>query len=290
MTSRLRKEPEYGVDERLVMPETRFEVIDGEVVYVSPAEPPHATRHSELSALLEAHVADGFDCASDMLTRTSELGDMAPDASVFPAAPDPRTGERQLEQLAFEIAASESLAHAGRKASRLSARGLRRVFAIDVDRRRALEWSPRTETWKILANDGQIADPALAVPLPVAALVGAARADDAVARALLARGNAVLLAALDERAAEGKTEGKAEGKTEGKIEGKIEGRIEGKIEALLAVLASRGVRVGKADWRKIRAARDDATLDAWLLRATACSSARELLAAGSRPARRPRGR
>ena len=82
----------FDVDERLVMPETRFEIIDGEVIYVSPADPPHATRHSKLSALLEAYAAPGYEAASDMLTRTSEKGDMAPDGSVYPLAPDPNTG------------------------------------------------------------------------------------------------------------------------------------------------------------------------------------------------------
>ena len=47
-----------------------------------------------------------------MLTRTSEKGDMAPDASVHPAAPDPRTGGRQLEDLAFEVVSTERLSAA----------------------------------------------------------------------------------------------------------------------------------------------------------------------------------
>jgi hypothetical protein len=36
------------------MPESRFEVIDGRVVYVSPADEPHATQHAKLNALVEA--------------------------------------------------------------------------------------------------------------------------------------------------------------------------------------------------------------------------------------------
>jgi hypothetical protein len=61
------------VDERLVMPESGYEVVDGQVVRVSPADPPHASRHSKVSALLEAYVVPGYDAA-----RTSALGDMAP--------------------------------------------------------------------------------------------------------------------------------------------------------------------------------------------------------------------
>ena len=67
---------------------------------------------------------------------------------------------------------------------------MRRVFAIDVTAR-ALEWSAarRLET---LDAASHIEDPALEVPLPIAAMVHAAKADDAVARALVARRNPVI--------------------------------------------------------------------------------------------------
>src|SRR5262245_1384695 len=130
-----------SVDERLVMPETRYEVIDGKVEYVPPSDEPHGSRHSKVSALLEIYAAKNYDVASDMLTRTSAKGDMAPDASVFPAARDEQTGGRKLEELAFEVLSTERLSHAAKKARSLAARGVRRVFGIDVERRRALEWS-----------------------------------------------------------------------------------------------------------------------------------------------------
>ncbi|MCA9514118.1 MAG: Uma2 family endonuclease, partial [Myxococcales bacterium] len=207
------------------MPETRYEVVGGEVVYVSPADQPHGSRHSKLSALLEAYVDDDFDAAADMLTRTSEKNDFAPDGSVYPAAPDPETGGRQLEHLAFEVVSSESLSHAGKKAAELAKRGVRRIFALDVERQRALEWSRETGSWSLLHGDAVIEDEAFVLPLPVHALVSAARADDAVARALLAKANPVLTAALAETAAQSKAEGKAEASAEG----------------LLAVLATRGL-------------------------------------------------
>ncbi len=91
------------VDERLVVPDQGYELVDGRVVEVSPAKEPHSTRHTRLAALLEAHVHEGWLVALDMLTRASQREDFAPDASVYPAARDPETGGRQLEQLAFEI-------------------------------------------------------------------------------------------------------------------------------------------------------------------------------------------
>ena len=95
-------------DTRLVAPESRYEIHDGQVAYCLPADQAHGSRHSKVQAVLEAYVADDFDVACDMLTRTSVLDDMAPDASVYPSAPDPVTGGRQLEQLACLLYTSPS--------------------------------------------------------------------------------------------------------------------------------------------------------------------------------------
>jgi Uma2 family endonuclease len=246
------------------MPETRYEVIHGKVEYVPPADEPHGTRHSKISALLEAYAAPAYDVASDMLTRTSEKGDMAPDASVYPAARDAVTGGRQLEELAFEVVSTERLAHAAKKARALVERGVRRVFAIDVERRRALEWSRATNGWEILSPDAVIDDRALALPLPIRPLADAAKADDAVARALLSKKNPVL-------------EGALAAATE---LGEQRGVHLGKIAALLSMLAGRGLEMSKEAEEQIRAEQDEATVEAWLRRAGTCRSVDELLAMG----------
>lgn len=247
-----------AVDDRLVAPESRFEISDGKVVYVAPADEPHGTRHSKVAALVEAHARDDFDVAVDMLTRTSVLDDMAPDVSVFPRARDPETDGRQIEQLVFEICSTERLRDAGGKAAKLVGRGVRRVFVVDVERRRALEWSTATESWQILGPDEEITDSALAAPLPVAALVDAAKADDAMARALLAKGNPVLVSALRESHDTGAAEGKAEGKAEALA------------ESVLAVLEARGLPVPAAAEAQIRATRDLSSLQTLLRRAATC--------------------
>jgi len=245
------------VDERLVAPESRFEIWDGRVEYVTPADEPYATRHSKLSALLEAHVGEGYEVASDMLTRSSALDDVAPDASVFPAARDARTGQRQLEELAFEVASTEALSHAGRKAQKLTQRGVRRVFAVDVTRQRVVEWSEATDSWRILDHDAVIIDRTLAAALPVRALVSAAKADDAVASALLAKRNPVLVAALDQE--------------------RSKGNAEGKLEALFAVLAARGLTPTVAERTTLEAELEASRLDARLKAAVRCASVAELL-------------
>jgi len=270
-----------AVDERLVVPEMRFEIIAGKVEYVPPADESHGSRHSKISALLEAYAAAGYDVAADMLTRTSDKGDMAPDASVFPRARDPRTGGRQLEELAFEVLSTERLAHAAKKAHALSERGVRRVFAVDIEKRRALVWSASQKIWDVLPPDGTIEDRALALPLPIRALVEAAKPDDAVAQALITKKNPVITRAI-QRASQagerrGKLEGQLAGKLEGRIEGHLEGQLEGKIEALLAVLDARGLEIKKKQEKRIRAERDEATLGGWIRAAASCASIADLL-------------
>lgn len=252
--------PPIPVDERLIAPDTRYEVIDGRVCYVSPADPPHASRHSKLSALLEAYVAPGYDAASDMLTRTSETGDMAPDGSVYPSDPDPHPGGRQLEEVAFEVVSTGRLPAAGDKAAALCGGGVRRVFAIDVAERRLLEWSRPAARWEALGAEAVIEDRVFVIPLPVAELMGAAKADDGVAKALLAKRNPVLMRTV----------------AEGEERGRARGLAEGKAEALLALLRARGLAATEAEERRIRGA-GEAEVDRWLERVVSCRSVAELL-------------
>jgi len=269
------------VDARLVEPNTRYEILDGVLVHVPPADPPHGMRHAKLAALVDAHAGNDFVVAVDMLTRTSRTNDFAPDVSVFPAAPDPVTGGRQLEHLAFEIASTQSLSRAGDKAAKLIARGVRRVFAIDVERSRALEWSATLDTWSVLESAAHIEDRALAAPLPIAALLHAARADDVVARALIVKRNPEIEAVRAQDRMEsllrGRAEGEAEGLLRGRVEGEAEGLLRGTARAILAILAARSISIEPAARARILAERDPDRLDRWLVRATIYSGIDEIL-------------
>jgi flagellar biosynthesis/type III secretory pathway protein FliH len=201
--------------------------------------------------------------------------------SVYPRAPDPRTHGRQIEQLAFEVVSTQSLRKASDKAAKLVRRGVRRVFAIDVKRSRALEWSAAQNTWRVLKPSGQITDRALDVALPIAALIDSARTDDAMARALIARRNPVIEAM------------RARGKAEGVRRGEAKGLRRGKAEAVIALLAARRVRLNHTLRNRILGERDLARLERWLARALACTSAAEFLAddlATGRPQRPVRTR
>jgi len=178
-----------AVDEHVVPEGAGWELLDGERIKIPPSEEPHATQHLDLGYVLRAHVAEGFTVATDLLTRTSEDTNFAPDVSIYPAARDPLTGGRQLEALAFEIVSEQSMAVPTRKAIALIKRGVRRVFAIKLRKhtQTLLEFDLDANAWVTLAPSTPITDPTLALPIIVNDLLRAAHADGAVARALLAR-------------------------------------------------------------------------------------------------------
>jgi hypothetical protein len=225
-----------AVHERLAPPETRLEYLDGVELFAAPADPPHARLHATLAYVLEAHAAPGYLTAVDMLTRTDEASDFAPDASVFPATYDARTGGRKLEELAFEISNRQGLGVATRKARELARRGVRRVFCLRVGQGRLLEWSREADGWQVVADEAQLDDRCFVRPVPVRVLVGAASADEAVVAALRARGVPALEAAVAEGEARGRAEGEAAGEARGRAEGEAAGEARGRAAGLRAAV------------------------------------------------------
>jgi len=132
--------------------------------------------------------------------------------------------------------------------------------------RRGEGFTASTRLIYLVSGRGRLSEgQALAAPLPIEALVHAAKADDAVARALLAKQNPVLEAAL------------ASQRVEGKVAGLAEGKLAGLAEALIAVLQARGIELEPPDEDRTHAEEDAGTLRRWLAGATTCRSPRELL-------------
>lgn len=258
------------VDDHLVEPEiTRDEIIGGRRMVASPAHPPHATRQTDLDYVVRAHVAAGYVAAADLLTRHDEESDFASDTCVYKEGIDPETGARYLEEIAFEVVSEQNERIVTEKAFRMHRRGVRRIFAVMVKGpRRACEWAPESQGWRPLDAGSRIEDPCLAVPLAVAALLDAAVADNAVAQALITKGNP----AIREREEEARSEGEARGEAKGKEEGLAEGRA----EAILQVLDARGIAVSTTQRQEILGCHDLARLDRWLRRAALVSSADEV--------------
>jgi hypothetical protein len=248
------------LDEHLVEPEvTRDEIIGGRRVVAMPAHPPHATRQFKLDYVLEPHIAPGYIGAADLLTRVDADSDFASDACVYKAEIDPQTGTRHLEEIAFEVVSEQNEGDATEKALRMHRRGVRRIFAIFIKgQRRVCEWSAESRGWRLLDPSSHIEDPCLEVPLPVAALLDAAAANQAVVEALAAQGDP----AIRRREAAARSEGEAIGKS----------------KTILQFLDARGIAVSPSQREEILRCDDLDRLDRWARRAALASSAAEVLA------------
>ena len=245
-----RNESLPAVDDRLVAPEAHAEIVDGIVYRTMGANPPHAIEHLHIARVFGDCLAKGYEGAVDMLTRSDEDTDAAPDVSVFPTGPDPVTGGRKLEEIAFEVLDAERLSHTTTKAEKLARRGVRRLFCIRVADRRVLEWSHEHNDWQALEATAEIQDRCFRIPIPVAALVDRVLADDTVARALLAGKNRVLEEALAQ--------------SQGK--GHKEGTLQSHRKLVLAALAARGPLT--ASQRELVTRCDDVSiLEGWFGRA-----------------------
>jgi hypothetical protein len=195
------------LDERLVRPETREEMVRGRRVLAMPSNPSQGDRHFRLDYVIGAHVKEGYIGSTDLLTRSSESSDFATDTCIRRDGTDPRTGTRYLEELAFEVVNEQSPRDIAERAEDLTARGVRRVIAVFVKTGEVCEWSPRSGTWRKLDPEASFSDATLARPLRVGELLDAAEADNAVAQALLAKRNPVMIRAQEESRAEGTVEG-----------------------------------------------------------------------------------
>jgi hypothetical protein len=253
-----------GVSDHVVTPGTREELLRGKRIHVAPSNPEHADPHFNLDVALGVHVAPSYVGSTDLLTRVAHDGDFASDTCIRRAGIDPATGQRYLEEMAFEVVNTQRLSDVTAKAEDLSARGVRRVFAVFVRRGVVSEW--RGDQWEPLADDSVIEDACLAAPLPVVALLRASELGGATVRALLTRNEPELLRLLSER------------EQRGELRGEQRGELRGRRVALRTLLTARGLVPDDALSARIDACDDVATLDAWMLRAATATSAAEALA------------
>ncbi len=248
------------VDDHVVEPESsrREVMIGGRIVQALPANAPHGRQNAALDYVLYAHLAPGYGAATDLLTRFDKRNDFASDTAVLKDGTDPATGTRYLEELAFEVVSEQqSEKVVTRKAPTMLRRGVRRVFALFLKKGELREWQPGEDAlhggrWVLLDPDSSIEDPALSRPVPVRALLDAARRDDAVAEALLARGNPVL--------------------RRNRAEGIAEGEAKGKADSILTILEKRGLAPDADACSRLRSCKDLRALDRWLERALVAGS------------------
>lgn len=254
-------DPFPRVDDHLVEPEvTRDEIIGGQRIVPSPAQPPHADQHGLLVYVLQARMRPGYTAAVHLLTRVDEESDFATDLCALKEGIDPETGTRYLEEIAFEVVLEQDEDLVREKARRMHRRGVRRIFTVWVETQRVCEWSAESGTWRPLEAGAQIEDSCLVTPFRVAALFDAMEADNSVVEALVAKGNPVL------------REREAAAEARGEARGKARGEARGFAQAILVVLEARGLAVSQERRQEILSCQDLNRLHQWLRRAALASS------------------
>jgi hypothetical protein len=253
------------VSDYVVETETDVELVNGELRIVAHAGPLHSRQLNQVSSVLRAYAARGHGVDIDLLTRQDAVNNFSSDLCIRRDGVDPATDDRYLEELVFEVRHTVDPDDLTYRARIMAACGVRRIFAIPVRGDAAgseiiagpvAEWEPAGERWRACGDGDVITDPCLLLPLPVRALLDPAEADAAVIRALLAKGNRVLLAYLDTRYRAG------------------EARVAR--EHIHAIMQSRGVAMDAAAHARIAACSDLAVLERWLMRAPYAASASEL--------------
>lgn len=149
------------------------------------------------------------------------------------------------------------------KLSELLERGIQYIWVVRLTGPLRVEVYSPGQKMQLVPADGELRAPGvLQNPVPVRALVDREVALEATLRNLLNRKGYASLEAL---------------RAEESAKGRAEGEARGKAESILAVLGARGLSVPEPVAAQIRACRELASLDAWLLRAMTVSSAAEVL-------------
>lgn len=194
------------VDDQIVRPETREELVRGRAVLAMPAKEGHADRHHTVDYLTGGCIAPGYVGSVDLLTRVGPRSDFATDTCIRREGIDPATGSRYLEELVFEIVNEQSMSDITERAEDLSRRGVRRIIAIFVKKNEVREWSPTRADWLVLDPAGAFEDRTLTQPIPIRALLDRTEADNAVVRALRAKENPEVMAVKREGLEEGRVQ------------------------------------------------------------------------------------
>ncbi len=235
-----------------------WERIGGERREALAANPDHGDPHFEIDALVKAHLAGGYVGSVDLKTRVSKRQEYASDTCVRRAGIDPATGRRYLEELVFEVVHKRSAKETKARAEGFAERGVRRQLGVFVKGKTIHQWLPEENDWgEPLDLQGSLDDPCLAVDLPLAALFDPALAELAIARALEAKDNPVILDIKDKSEKRGEKHGRA--------------------ESILTVLQVRGLVPTRQARDRILAVTDAETLERLLRRAASASAIDEVL-------------
>jgi hypothetical protein len=212
---------------------TGEEVIRNRKVIALPANKEHADAQAHLSVALSFQLRPGYVLSVELLTRVLVGSNFATDVCIRKAGIDPTTGDRYLEELAFEVVNEQSTRDVTEKAEDMTRRGVRRVFTIFVKTGEISEWSQsRGEFVALPKQNGVLVDHVFVRPVAVKALIDHAVGEIEAARALIAKKNPEIMKLRQEGFDEGRDEGHKKGLDEGHKKGLDEGHKKGLDEAL----------------------------------------------------------
>ncbi len=226
------------VDAHIVTPEVTYdEIIRGRKVSAMTALYPHAKAQNELAFLIAPHVKSGYVALTELLTRAAVGSDFGTDVCVCREGTDPETDSRYLEEISFEVVNEQSMRDVTEKAEDLILRGVRRVFGLFVKTGKVCEWSKAEDKFVPMNKDGVIEDPLFVRPIAVKALVDFALCEDEVARALIVKNNAAIVAFKQHAHTLGVDEGVLKGRRDALIDqlgerfGDVPTEVHGRIHA-----------------------------------------------------------
>jgi Uma2 family endonuclease len=121
----------------IIDPDARVELIEGELIQMSPQSVPHARFVRWLSQYFARRLAEGVWEVSPQCPAVLDIHNVPePDIYIFPSSVDDRNMKGSDIALAIEVAVSSLAYDLGRKARLYAKHGVQEYWVIDVERRR----------------------------------------------------------------------------------------------------------------------------------------------------------
>jgi Uma2 family endonuclease len=116
----------------------RLELLEGEIIEMSPQKPPHASAVARLNEILVSRLSGRFSIRPQLPTALDDWSEPEPDLVVCRARPDHYAGSHPSPHdvlLAIEVSDSSLSYDRGRKAAAYAAAGIAAFWIVDLNAR-----------------------------------------------------------------------------------------------------------------------------------------------------------
>lgn len=125
----------HMMEQGVVDPSAKFELVEGEIVPMSPRGPLHQSLQRWLSRALTIAIADRFWVAPGSTLILPQHTALDPDICVYPLAVETKDLSGDKVSLVIEIAVSSRSYDLGKKAELYSRMGVPELWVVDADSR-----------------------------------------------------------------------------------------------------------------------------------------------------------